>query len=145
MNSMGERIKEIRKKLNITQKNFAGSLHMANSYLSEIENGKANPSFEFFYSLSYYYNVSLNYLFHGIGPMFLSEGSIQMSPRNQDDYPNDLTSIHDLTWLMENSPLFRDNIMGFAAKFFYDNDAIIKKNIKTHKANQEENIRKEYE
>lgn len=139
LTALGNRIKEIRKKLNISQKDFANSLSMANSYLSEIENGRANPSFEFFYRLSTLYNVNLNYLFHGIDDMFMPREIDKKKSGNQKEWRDDIESVHDLYWFMENSTIVKDTIMGFAAKFFYQNEDIIKRNIKKHREKQDEN------
>jgi hypothetical protein len=35
-----------------------------------------------------------------------------------------------MIWLMEHSPLFNFNVMGFATRFYYENEDVIKKTIK---------------
>lgn len=125
---IGSRVIEIRNKLRINQKEFAASLNMSASYLSTIESGNGNPCVGFFFRLSIAYNVNLNYLFHGIGEMFTSR--IINKPLEKKEFIDDIDTFDDMRWLMENSPLFRSTIIGFSNKFLYDNEKIIKRNIK---------------
>lgn len=131
--ALGRRIKELRKLLKISQKDFATSLSMANSYLSEIEHGKANPAFEFFYKLSNVYNVNLNYLFQGIGELLLPRTE-EKETEKQKEWIDEIETIEDLVWFMEHSSLVRHTVMGFAGKFLYDNETAIKKSIQKHKS-----------
>jgi transcriptional regulator with XRE-family HTH domain len=60
--TVSEKIKSIRKQFNLTQIDFAISLKIAQGTLSEIENGKAKPSFEVLSILANVYAVDLNWL-----------------------------------------------------------------------------------
>ena len=135
--NLGSRVKKTRKTLGISQKDFAASLEMSGSYLSEIEHGNATPGYEFFYKVSLKYNISLDYLFHGIGSMI---GEIPKEPGNkQQQYVENIQTLNDLVWFMEHSTMFRNTMMGFAQKFHYDNEEIIKKNIKRIQEEANEN------
>ncbi|NIM14522.1 MAG: helix-turn-helix domain-containing protein [Candidatus Aminicenantes bacterium] len=138
--ALGNRIKELRKFFKISQKDFAASLSMANSYLSEIEHGKAYPAFEFFHKISKIYNVNLNYLFHGTGEMFLPR---EKKPEKPIEWIDEIETIDDLLWFMEHSSMFRNSIMGYAAKFLYENEQFLKKNVHKYinksKSKSEEN------
>jgi transcriptional regulator with XRE-family HTH domain len=136
--TLGSRVKKTRKTLGISQKDFAASLEMSGSYLSEIEHGNATPGYEFFYKVSLKYNISLDYLFHGIGSMIKEE---PVQPGNKEkQYVENLQTIEDVVWLMEHSTMFKNTMMGFAQKFHYENEEIIKKNIKREQeeANEKE-------
>lgn len=56
------RLKELRKKNNITLQKLADYLHIANSAVSQYENGHREPSFEIVSKLADYFNVSIDYL-----------------------------------------------------------------------------------
>jgi len=60
--SIGERIKYIRKQHKLTQTEFAQSLEISQGTLSEIESGKAKPSFDVLVLLSDKYMVDMNWL-----------------------------------------------------------------------------------
>jgi transcriptional regulator with XRE-family HTH domain len=60
--SVGERIKSIRKQHKLTQIEFAQSLEISQGTLSEIESGKAKPSFDVLVVLSDKYLVDMNWL-----------------------------------------------------------------------------------
>lgn len=63
--SVGERIRYIRKQHKLTQIEFAQCLDISQGTLSEIESGKAKPSFDVLVLLSEKYRVDLNWLIMG--------------------------------------------------------------------------------
>ncbi|QAY67312.1 helix-turn-helix domain-containing protein [Paenibacillus protaetiae] len=60
--SVGERIKLIRRQNKLTQIEFAQSLEISQGTLSEIESGKAKPSFDVLAILAVKYMVNMNWL-----------------------------------------------------------------------------------
>ena len=139
---LGKRIKEIVKALRINQKEFAATINVSACYLSEIVNGKSkNPGYAFFYSISKEHGVSLDYLFHGVGNMFLSNNisnhmSLGHDAGHKADLIEDLETLDDLLWLLEHSVFFRNNLLGMAAKFFYENEEIILRKLKKDKPSE---------
>ncbi len=59
------------------------------------------------------------------------------SQKSEKEFIDELETVDDLIWLLHNSPYFRNAIMGFAVKFFYDNSILIKRNIKKFRAKKE--------
>lgn len=88
--SVGEKIKSIRKHQKLTQIEFAQSLEISQGTLSEIESGKAKPSFDVLILLADEYLVDLNLLLlnrkaeHHIG-MQNDELSLLENYRNLED------------------------------------------------------------
>lgn len=125
--AIGLRLKEIRNTLRIKQKDLAAALDIAGCYLSELEHGKGNPCHAFFYKLSTRFGVSLDYLFLGEGDMFLKSKTLK---DKEKELENEKTmTIESLIRLIDISPLFQYQVLGFAAKFKYDNEHIIKEDI----------------
>lgn len=122
LKDIGARIKDIRKRLRISQIQMAETINITNSYLSDIETGKGNPGHSFFFKLAMAYEVSLNYLFLGKGEIFLET----TRPNNPDDpkFPN-IWTIEDLCWYMVRSPIFSQEIISYAAKFRYEHKNLI--------------------
>jgi transcriptional regulator with XRE-family HTH domain len=60
--SVGERIKSIRRHHKLTQIQFAQSLEVSQGTLSEVESGKAKPSFDVLVMISDKYIVDMNWL-----------------------------------------------------------------------------------
>ena len=56
------RLKELRKNKNVTLQKLADYLHIANSAISQYENGHREPSFEIVAKIADYFNVSIDYL-----------------------------------------------------------------------------------
>jgi transcriptional regulator with XRE-family HTH domain len=130
--AVGKRIKQVREALGLTQKNFVKPLNRKGPFLSQIENGtKKNPGVWIFLQISLVYNVSMDYLFHGTGDMFLNP-KINID-KDKRDYIEDIDSVEDLIWLFEHSKFFKDSIMGYAGKFKYENEVLIKKSIERYR------------
>ncbi len=134
--ALGKRLRAVRKALRFQQKEMAKMIGMSTSYLSDIEAGKRNPGPEFFLKLAYDFNVNPNHLFFGKGEMLLSEKPAQ--PVSEFDFNSELDSIGQITWLMENSPYFKNTIMGAASKLLLENENTIKLSIKKHKTSKGE-------
>jgi transcriptional regulator with XRE-family HTH domain len=127
LRAVGSQLKEIRKILRLNQKEMAEKLHVSNTYVSDIETGKVNPSHTFFFKLSFVSNVSLDYLYHGLGEMFLKTEVARDPVKDRSE--NDIKSIDDLVWFMENSPLVYHQVIAFAASFRYDKEESIMKDL----------------
>jgi len=67
---VGERLRSIREKLNLMQKDFARELELSAPALSEIETGRNRAGIELLIKLSEKYNVNLYYVLLGKGEMF---------------------------------------------------------------------------
>lgn len=137
--AVGKRIRQVREALGMTQTDFVKPLDRKSAFLSQIENGtKKNPGVRIFFQISSVYNVSMDYMFHGTGRMFFNP-KINIDKDNRE-YIQDIESVEDLVWLFEHSKFFKDSIMGYAGKFKYENDVLIKKSIERYRKrrNQEE-------
>ncbi len=64
------RLRAIRQALQLRQADFAERLNVSGPALSEIENGKYKPGYEFLYNAVKEFNVNLYYLLFGEGDMF---------------------------------------------------------------------------
>lgn len=70
MESVGERIKKIRKDRKLTQKAFAEQLKMSENYIWQIEKGDREPSDKVLRLICSIYNVDEIWLQTGTGEMF---------------------------------------------------------------------------
>jgi len=61
-NSLGQRVKLIRKQNRMTQSSFSQILDISQGYLSEIETGKSKPTLDVLVSIALSYRVDLNWL-----------------------------------------------------------------------------------
>ncbi len=71
--TIGERIKNLRKNLNITAKDFANILQIPLRTIGSYERNEAQPSPKFFSALIDMYHININWLLTGEGNVFLSE------------------------------------------------------------------------
>ena len=72
MTSMGARIKEIRKKLQLSQEAMGEILGSGKSYISAVENDKSKLSIESLVKLLVNHQVNINYILAGVGNPILA-------------------------------------------------------------------------
>ncbi len=77
--TLGERIKLIRKKHQISQIDFAHVLGVSQTHISKIETGKDNPSSKLLYYISDQFNVNVEWIKSGIGEMCTDDSGLTMA------------------------------------------------------------------
>lgn len=65
MGSIGQRIKDLRKSNNLTQKEFAKIINLSQGRLSELEQNKTKPSSDTLISICQHFKISINWLLTG--------------------------------------------------------------------------------
>lgn len=80
---IGERVKDARHRLGISQIDLSNQTGISKSYISNIEKGKNEPSFNFIVKVSEAMGVSLDWLVFGKGLIF-SSGSNMDGVSDQD-------------------------------------------------------------
>ncbi len=73
MSTIGQRIKEIRQELRLSQEQFGQIFCAGKSYISAVENDKSKLSVENLVKLLVDYNVSIDYILGGIGKPFITQ------------------------------------------------------------------------
>jgi transcriptional regulator with XRE-family HTH domain len=68
-----KRLAEVRLEFNLSKKDFAESLGVSGTVISDIENGKREPSKELLLTAAQKYAVSLNWLYLGVGEKRLTK------------------------------------------------------------------------
>jgi len=129
--AFGKRVKAIREHLRLKQKDFAQSIGMAGSYLSEIEGGKVSPGFDFFSKLTGNYNINPLYLLHGKGEMFLEEDDESPKKRQplEKDHGDSNRKVHELLWYIERSHMLKYAVLEFFTRYLIANREELKKEI----------------
>ena len=67
MSLLPERLRELRKQLNLTQQQVADDLQISRKLLSNYECGKREPNIDMLHSLALYYFVSVDYIIGASG------------------------------------------------------------------------------
>ena len=68
---IGERLKKVREHFSLTIEKIAEILQESPETITNIEEGKQSCSVEILYKYARHFEVSLNWLVLGVGPMFL--------------------------------------------------------------------------
>lgn len=129
---IGKRLRKARMTLGVLQKEMAKVAGVEPPYLSNVEKGKrTNPSIAFLFNISCQYHISIDYLLHGIGDMFLpSKETLENMPQNFSPVFN---SIDDVNWLMKNSTFAKNSILSYVLRFYIENEDFIKMEMKRSK------------
>ena len=62
----GKRIQQLRKERELTQEQLAEKLNVSQNTIAKIESGLRRPSIDFLLEISFFFNVSTNYLVFGV-------------------------------------------------------------------------------
>jgi transcriptional regulator with XRE-family HTH domain len=136
LKAIGMRLQEIRKRLNLLQKQFARELGISASSLCDMEAGNMKPRFELIYSLTGQFNVNILYLLHGQGDMFM--------PRDEDIFRKSAALKTHREWFkdflhyFEHSPMARYSLMSMFFTYLNENEKLIELDIKKHKEKGEQ-------
>lgn len=123
-NTVGYRIKQIRKALNIKGKDFAPRIKISGPSLSEIEKGKYYPNFEFIVNIAREFNVNLYYLIFGEGDMFIEPGK-RTDMIILEELARNSSHIRKFLYYFERSDIIRFYILSqFKYKLMLDREMI---------------------
>jgi transcriptional regulator with XRE-family HTH domain len=132
-NTFGQRLKGIRKSLNMTQADFAIKMNISVTNLSDIENGKTHPCHDFFYRILKEFNINLNYCLSGEGSMFLdmeqesSAGAVDETDKNRYYYDVDHEDIREFLDYFFSSKIVRYHIMSAFTRLLNEEEESIEK------------------
>ncbi len=83
METIGERLKIIRKNNNLTQAAFGEAIGVTKQAIANIESNHSNPSIDFLGKLIENFNVNVNWLISGKGKFLINEFSFYNMPDNE--------------------------------------------------------------
>lgn len=90
--NMGERIKYLRKKNNLTQKNIAGFLNVNQSFISKVEKGERSLSLDALEKLATLFGINLQTFYTDINEI----GILSFDFRTNEITNEDLRTISDI-------------------------------------------------
>lgn len=120
---IGNRLKEVRKKLGLTLEEMKNISGYSVSTISEIERDINNPNPRYLLLLTEKFNLNLNWLFTGKGGMFIPEFELKW------DFGKDSKTILKMIYLIENWEMLRYDMLRHFLKFLDTNEDKIKKYI----------------
>jgi transcriptional regulator with XRE-family HTH domain len=118
---VGARLKATRKAIEQTQRNIAKMCGIPTSTISEMEAGERRPHSFYLNLLANHFNVNLNWIFTGNGPMFVQEMDIKWN------LGEDSQTLLELVYVVENNAYARHEILGSYMKFRAVHKKVIKK------------------
>jgi transcriptional regulator with XRE-family HTH domain len=130
VSDFGQRLRAIRKSLQLKQRDFANDLDVSVTTLSDIETGKSKPGLDFFVRLSGTFNVNLYYLFFGEGEMFRKKDDTGPMENFLGESSEDVKEF--LTYFF-NSKLVQYQVLGYFRRFLNEEEEAINKDLEKNK------------
>ena len=96
--TISERIKAVRKALDISQRDFADGIYLSHSFYAKIETGTRNPNERVYELICNKYKVNKDWLITGKGEMF-------------SETPPDTELLQITEIIKELDPIFRDSVI----------------------------------
>ncbi len=125
MRDVGERLRELRERLNMSQAELGAQLGLKRSALGKHERGECFPTGRMLKILATKYNASIDYLLCNRGTLFYDKDKAKL---RQGAYTiNEETE--ELLYLMTHVPLVRHSVMGFFQRFKHRNQDIIQQEL----------------
>lgn len=134
---VGERIKEIRRELRISQKEFAEKIEISGSFLSEVEANKSKPGYEFLNNIILTFNVNPLYLMTGKGNMFLKRDSGEWTVPD-DEYGEFGAIVKKMLLYFKMSPQVKMAVLEFFQRYIHENKDLIEAEIKKYPEAQQQ-------
>lgn len=125
--SFGERLRNVRQKLKLSQKDFAANLNVSGPALSEFENDKYRPGYEFFYLIVKNFKVNLYYLLFDEGEMF-TETMGGLHARLAEAAASS-KELRRFLYYLEKSPLVQYNMLSQFRRFYMDEKETIERDV----------------
>jgi transcriptional regulator with XRE-family HTH domain len=126
---VGLRLKTVRKLLKIKQDVFAKTLNIDETSLSDYEEEKKYPPFEFLRNISAKYNVSVEYLVLGKGEPFIREKSDFDNFLKDESFGDYTDEVIRLFGYMKRSKCVMHAVMAFFYEYLFKNGEYIEKDI----------------
>lgn len=122
---IGNRIKNIRKVVSLSQKEFARKLGVSASTLSELESGKYKPGIELLIKLKNEFNINLHHVIFGEGDIFINP--ILSSYNRSNAFAVNPEDVREFLYYFEHSTIMQYHLLGvFKSKMVHDGIAIKK-------------------
>jgi transcriptional regulator with XRE-family HTH domain len=136
-NLISNRLRELRKKLGLSQLQFVEHLGCSRSNISLLENGVVLPSASILSALKSKFNVSLDWLFSGEGSMFTTDKDKNIDPQ---DFREDSKDILTMLQEMKKSKVIMHRVLAafFEIKLELNPSMLELKKNKKKKENEEE-------
>lgn len=137
---IGIRIRNIRKSLQLSQRELSTKLDVSDSSLSEIETGRSKPGFDFIYKLGKLFNVNLYYLIYGEGDIFI-DPLVSLSTRISRFAVNE-ADVRDFLYYFERSPSVQYAILSKYRELMIRDIDIISKEVERYEKGGKGNSKK---
>lgn len=130
---VGVRLKELREALQLKQDRMASHFGTARTNYTKNENGETLPNIHALNVLAGLFDVSLDWLLCGKGPMFYKEKGEQAGDRETQEAFGSQMAMKDVRDLMEDMdciPLLRYEVLSFYYRFKRDNKELVEETMK---------------
>jgi transcriptional regulator with XRE-family HTH domain len=140
-NEIGKKLKAVRLRLKVKQKEMAEAVQIQPSYLCAIESGKINPGPDIIVRIASTYKINLNYLFLNEPGMFIKKNDEIV----EINLSEEVDSLEKFIWLFENSVHVRSLLINTLNRALYTDMDIVIRDIERKKAKEKKEAQEEVE
>lgn len=121
---MNDRIKKLRKELDLTQQKFGAAISVKGNTVAQWESGRNDPPDSSITFICREFNVNEDWLRNGVGEMFIDPATFSLDEYAQSNKLNK-TEISIIRGFMELDPNTRQAIYNIFSNAFNENDVAI--------------------
>lgn len=114
LKEIGSRLEEIRKTLGLSEEQLISFLGVGRSGYAKYKYGISLPRLQTFVSLSDRFDISLDWLISGKGPVFFND---KAKPEDKNRLEPVMEDVKELVDQMEHIPLLRYQVLSFFQEF----------------------------
>lgn len=129
----GQRLRDLRLFLGVTQKEMADQIGSSSSQISDIEKGRTGPGYDFLKRLSGRYKINPSHLYHGEEPKFLNaaeKDNLAVSqPKAElrlEDFGDSASEVLRMLSYMKASGYIKHNILALFDGFLIDKKEVLR-------------------
>lgn len=119
----GNRLRVVREKLGLKQREFALRIEKTPAFLSEIETGKSNPGFGVLRKIAETFNINLNYLMFGEGEVF--KGRHGEGGAEREAYGIDDEKFNEMVNYFKRAPVVKYAVYEYFTQYIHKNREVI--------------------
>jgi DNA-binding XRE family transcriptional regulator len=134
---IGLRLKKARETLSLTQVQLGEKIGLSKTTICDYEVGKTPPGFDFLFNLSHMFDINLEYIFTGEGPIFKDKSQLLNRPPGEKifgDYDREVAEILDY---MKKSQMVLIAVVTMAMEYIEKNKKLIDNSINLEKSKRE--------
>jgi DNA-binding XRE family transcriptional regulator len=136
--TIGLRLKKARQSLSLSQVQLGKKIGLSKTTICDYEVGKTPPNFDFLFNLTHMFDINLEYIFTGEGPIFRDKSQLLNRPPGEKIFGDFEREVADILDYMKKSQMVLIAVVTMALEYIEKNKELIDNSINLEKGKREE-------